>query len=160
MRSSAVSCDRLVRLGYAFRAAKALLSAVELGVFTTLAEARLDAGQLGWRLGIHERGARDFFDALVALGVLSRDTHGRYANAPDADLYLDRHKPTYIGGLLENLNAREYGMWNGLTAALRTGEPQTGFASRQHFGTLYADRGRLAFFVKGMTGATLPAHWL
>jgi hypothetical protein len=155
--AAAVACDRLVELGYAFRAAKALLSAVELGVFTALAEAPLDAGPLSTRLAIHERGARDFFDALVAMGVLSRDARGRYANAPDADLYLDRHKPTYIGGLLENLNAREYRMWDGLTAALRTGEPQTGFGSHQHFGTLYSDRRRLEFFVKGMTGATLPA---
>jgi O-methyltransferase domain/Dimerisation domain len=157
MGSSAVWCNRLIRLGYAFRGAKTLLSAVELGVFTALAEAPLDAGALARRVGVHERGARDFFYALVALGLLTRETQGRYANAPDVDLYLDRHKPTYIGGLLENLNAREYVVWAGLTAALRTGEPQTGFGSHPHFGTLYSDQGRLEFFVKGMTGATLPA---
>jgi Dimerisation domain len=111
MGSSAVWCNRLIRLGYAFRGAKTLLSAVELGVFTALAEAPLDAGALAQRVGVHERGARDFFDALVALGLLTCETQGRYANAPDVDLYLDRHKPTYIGGLLENLNAREYVVW-------------------------------------------------
>ena len=157
MEPSAVSCDRIVALGYAFRAAKTLLSAVELGTFTALAQTPLAAGALRTRLGIHERGAADFLDALVALGLLTRDADGRYANAPDVDRYLDRKKPTYVGGLLENLNAREYRIWDALTAALTSGEPQTGFEARRHFGTLYADPKRLEFFVKGMTGATLPA---
>jgi hypothetical protein len=157
MEPCAVSCDRIVALGYAFRIAKALLSAVELGIFTALAEAPLDADALRRRLGIHERGARDFLDALVAMRLLARDADGRYANVPDADLYLDRNKPTYVGGLLEHLNAREYGVWQALTAALRSGEAQTGFDARRHFGKLYDDPKRRDAFVKGMTGATLPA---
>jgi O-methyltransferase domain/Dimerisation domain len=156
MGASAASCDRIVGLAYAFRAAKTLLSAVELDIFTVLAAAPLDTQALRQRLGIHERGARDFFDALVALGLLTRDEHCRYANAPDADLYLDRRKQSCVGGLLENLNAREYAVWNALTAALRSGEPQTGFGASQHFETLYTDPKRLDLFVKGMTGATLP----
>jgi hypothetical protein len=41
------------------------------------------------------------FDALVALGMLQRE-QGRYANTPATDRYLDRVKPSYIGGMLEN----------------------------------------------------------
>ena len=52
--------------------------------------------------GIAERGARDFFDALVASGMLDRDGAGRYANTADTDVYLDRAKPSYIGGELEH----------------------------------------------------------
>jgi hypothetical protein len=156
MQPSTVSCDRIIELGYAFRAAKTLLSAVELGAFTLLAEQPLDAEALRQRLGVHQRGAADFFDALVSLGLLTRDAEGRYTNAPDAELYLDRRKSTYVGGLLENLNAREYRVWAGLTAALQSGEPQTGFDTRRHFRKLYSDPNRLKFFVKGMTGATLP----
>ena len=74
------------------------------------------------RLGLHPRSATDFFDALVALGMLERDD-GRYANTPATDLFLDRAKPSYVGGILEMANARLYGFWGSLTEALRTGQP-------------------------------------
>lgn len=165
--SSTDALDSILELGYAFRGAKALMSAVELGVFTTLAEGPLDGEVLRRQLYLAERGARDFFDALVALGLLHRDGADRYANAPAADLYLDTRKESYIGGLFENLNAREYPLWANLTGALRTGRPQTGLEGPSHFGPLFADPQRLAFFVKAMTGASLaPAkalaakfHW-
>src|SRR5439155_1297243 len=75
------------------------------------------------RLGLHARSARDFFDALVALGMLERRGDA-YANTPETGLFLDRAKPTYVGGLLEMLNARLYGFWGSLSEALRTGRPQ------------------------------------
>src|SRR4051812_5160751 len=59
---------KLVQLGLGFWASKAFLSAVEFGVFSELAKEPTDAQTLGERLGIHPRGARDFLDALVALG--------------------------------------------------------------------------------------------
>ena len=102
MKSVATRPDRIVQLGYAFRGAKALLSAVELGVFSSLAQGPLDLLTLTKRLGVDGRGAADFFDALVALGMLDRGADGRYANTPESDLYLDREKPTYIGGELHN----------------------------------------------------------
>ncbi len=42
----------------------------------------------------------------------------------DTDLFLDRAKSSYIGGVLEMANARLYGYWGSLTEALRTGEAQ------------------------------------
>jgi hypothetical protein len=53
---------------------------------------------------LHERSARDFLDALVALVLLERDEQGRYANTPETDLFLDRTKPSYVGGLLHMAN--------------------------------------------------------
>jgi hypothetical protein len=155
------SLEGILELGYAFRGAKALMSAVELGVFTTLGDGPLEEEALRQQLGLAERGVRDFFDALVALGLLRRDSSGRYANSPAADLYLDARKQSFVGGLFENLAAREYPLWANLTEALRTGRPQTGFETLQHFGPLYSDPKRLALFVKAMTGASLtPAKAL
>lgn len=148
------SLEGILKLGYAFRAAKALMSAVELGVFTTLAEGSLDGEALRRRLGLAERSARDFFDALVALGLLHRDGGGRYSNSPSADLHLDASKESYVGGLFANLSAREYPLWGTLTEALRTGRPQAGFETPNHFGPLFSDPQRLAFFVKAMTSAS------
>jgi hypothetical protein len=156
MENRIITPDRIVKLGLAFRAAKALLSAVELGVFTALAEDSLDLDALRMRVGIDERGARDFFDALVALGMLERDERGRYANTPETNFYLDRQKPTYIGGELDHFNTYVYPHWNLLTPALRTGKPQSGARATGHYSALYADHAALETLIKGMTGGTLP----
>jgi O-methyltransferase domain/Dimerisation domain len=156
MENRIITPDRIVKLGLAFRAAKALLSAVELGIFTALAEDSLDLDALRMRVGIDERGARDFFDALVALGMLERDERGRYANTPETNFYLDRQKPTYIGGELDHFNTYVYPHWNLLTPALRTGKPQSGARATGHYSALYADHAALETLIKGMTGGTLP----
>src|SRR5215211_1886070 len=104
-----VTPDAILQLGFAFWGSKTLLSAVELGVFSELAAAgSLDGDALRERLGLHPRSATDFFDALVALGMLERQD-GRYTNTPSTGLFLDRAKPSYMGGILEMANARLYG---------------------------------------------------
>jgi hypothetical protein len=104
-------------------------------------------------MGLHPRSCRDFLDTLVALGFLARED-GRYSNTPATDLFLDRKKPSYIGGLLEMANHRLYPFWGHLTEALRTGKPQneirTGDAPL--FEALYADPYRLKEFLAAMTG--------
>ncbi len=153
MKSDSVTPDAILELGQAFRSSKTLLSAVELGIFTVLAEGPLDLATLMERAGLHERGARDFLDALVALGMLGRDADGHYANTVDTDLYLDRNKPTYIGGLLETF-IRHFSMWDSLTTALRTGQPQSHVSAVNNFGPLYADKTSREAFVSGMTVRT------
>ncbi len=158
MASSAHSAspDAIMQLGLGFWNAKVLLSAAELGVFTELADGPLDGETLRRRLDLHERGARDFFDALVALGMLDR-RDGRYANTPDTDFYLDRRKPSYIGGFLQFANNRVYPNWVGLTEALRTGRPQgTARHSGDIFSERYADPALRDEYVRGMTGVSLP----
>ena len=65
--------ERILQVGLGFWASKALLTAVELRLFTELARGPVDAETLRTRLKLHGRSARDFFDALVALGFLERD---------------------------------------------------------------------------------------
>ena len=144
--------DRIMQLGFGFWGSKTLLSAVELGLFTELANGSRDATSLAKRLKLHPRSARDFFDALVALGLLKR-IGARYANTAETALFLDRAKPTYVGGILEMANARLYRFWGSLTEALQTGKPQNEVKTGEDFfGTLYADPQRLEGFLKAMTG--------
>jgi hypothetical protein len=158
MPAALPSPDRIFGIGCGFRASKVLLSAIELDIFTILSEQSLDAAALMRRTGLQERGARDFFDALVALGMLERGDDGLYANAPEAGFYLDRRKPSYIGALFEQYNAIGFGLWNSLTQALRTGSPQTGITAARHCASIYADAAQLRTFVKSMTaGSLLPA---
>ena len=153
-----VAPDRIMQLGLGFWASKTLLSAVELGLFTELAAGPRSAEAIRERLNLHPRSVRDFLDALVSLGMLARDAEGLYANTPEADMFLDRGKPSYIGGMLEMANARLYPFWGALTEALRTGRPQNEAASGGNFfATLYADPERLEHFLSAMTGLSLGA---
>jgi hypothetical protein len=146
-----------MQLGLGFWGSKALLSAVELGLFTELAKGPLDAPSLAARLGLHSRAARDFFDSLVALGMLDRNGE-RYGNTPKSDLFLDRKKPSYVGGILEMANARLYPFWASLTEALRTGQPQNEAKKGENFfAKLYSDPDRLASFLRAMTGISMGA---
>ncbi len=150
-----VTPDSIMRLGLGFWGSKTLLSAVELRLFGTLSETGpLNGEELREQLGLHPRGARDFFDALVALGMLERDDAGRYSNTPATDLFLDPAKPSYMGGMLEMGNARLYQFWGSLTEALRTGQPQSEVKSGGggFFETLYADPEKLAQFAAAMSG--------
>ncbi len=147
----------LIQLGTGFLGPKALLSAVELGVFTELAGGPLDAEELRRRLELHPRSARDFFDALVALGMLDRK-EGRYSNTPETAMFLDRTKPSYVGGLLEMANARLYGFWGSLTEGLRTGRPQNEVKTGgDFFPVLYSNPARLKQFLQAMTGVSTGA---
>ena len=161
MNATTESLDRILDIGSAFWKSKALLSAVELGLFTELDDDRLEWQTLAARIGLHPRGARDFFDALVALELLDRDSDGRYANRPDCKIYLDRSNPTYIGGSLEHLNARLYPSWALLTQALRSGLPQSGVFGNGGYAALYAENAESTAFLTGMTGGSLmPARAL
>jgi hypothetical protein len=150
----------ILQTGFAFWASKTLLSAVGMEVFTELARVPATVEALQERLGLHARSARDFFDTLVALGFLMRDEQGVYRNTPATDFYLDKEKPTYIGGILEMCNHRLYRFWADLSEGLRTGQPQNEvkYGRPNPFEELYADPARLKEFLRAMTGLSRGAN--
>ena len=83
-----------------------------------------------------------------------------YGNTPETELFLDRKKPSYVGGILEMANARLYPFWGHLTEALRTGQPQNELKTGGPglFETLYADPARLKAFLSAMTGISHGAN--
>jgi hypothetical protein len=149
----------ILQVGLGFWASKTLLSAIEMELFTELAKHPEDLAAIQSRLHLHPRSARDFLDALVSLGFLERNG-GKYSNTPATDLFLDKRKGSYIGGILEMANNRLYPFWGHLTEALRTGQQQN--ESKQGgtglFESLYADPGRLKGFLKAMTGLSHGAN--
>lgn len=152
--------SHIMQVGMGFWASKTLLSAVKLGVFTHLNGSPLTADELGERMGLHERGTTDFFDALVALDLLERDGDGekaRYTNTPETALFLDKDSPQYIGGVLEMANDRLYPFWGDLEHALKTGEPQNEIRHKgeNFFEALYADPARLRQFITAMSGVQM-----
>ena len=149
-----------MQVGMGFFASKALLSAVELGLFTELAKQPMTALEIARSLGLHPRAVPDFPDALVALKFLERTgdgPDGLYSNTPESAAFLDRNSPNYIGGILEMANARLYGFWTDLTEALRTGAPQneTKHSGEPMFAKLYEAPERLEQFMNAMSGVRL-----
>lgn len=139
----------ILRLGNTFCDAKALLTAVELGLFTVLHTGSATEEQIRQRLGLHGRGLADFLNLLVALGLLERASSG-YRNAAGAGRYLVRGEGTYVGGFLERSNRNLYPAWGRLAEALRTGEQQSG----SDFTTVLNTPALLAQFVGMMDALT------
>ena len=159
MSSPEPSPEHILQIGMGFFASKTLLSAVEMEVFTELAKHPEDLDTLTGRLGLHPRSSQDILDTLVALGFLERES-GLYRNTPSTEAFLDKRKPSYIGGILEMANRRLYPHWARLTTALRTGQPQSeaGPSGVETFAALYADPERLKGFLRAMTGVSRGAN--
>lgn len=148
---------RIFETGFSFWASKVLLTAVELELFTALGSQALTAAELGKKTGLHPRGTFDFFDTLVSMGFLDRDGNGpsaKYRNTEETALFLDKSKPSYVGGILEMASQRLYRFWHDLPAALKTGQPQNEVRHSQKpmFEELYDDLPRLEQFMSAMAG--------
>lgn len=77
----------------------------------------------------------DFLDALTALGFLHREgllETATYSNIMDTNYFLDKKKPSFIGGILEMMNNRLYGFWGNLEEGLHTGLQQNEFENGQN----------------------------
>jgi 2-polyprenyl-3-methyl-5-hydroxy-6-metoxy-1,4-benzoquinol methylase len=155
-----ITPSRIMETGMAFWTSKTLLAAVKLELFTTLGNNKMLSGkEIQDALGLHQRGVYDFLDGLVAMGFLKRTgllETARYGNAPDTELFLDKNKPTYIGGMLEMANDRLYRFWADLEEALITGQPQNEIKHNgaPMFEKLYASPERLKQFMDAMSGVS------
>jgi SAM-dependent methyltransferase len=155
--NAALDPASILQTAFGFWHSKVLLTAVEFGVFTKLADRRLTGPELGAELQLHPRAIADFLDALVAMKFLGREGDGpqaRYFNTPEGSLFLDEASPRYIGGWLGMCNARLFKFWNDLPEALRTGRAQNEIKHGQKgmFEELYSDLPRLEQFMGAMTG--------
>ena len=155
-----ISPDHILQIGFGFWASKALLSAVELALFTHLSKGPQTGPQLEAVLSLHPRSTYDFLDTLLALGLLERNGTGQsaeYMNTPSTALFLVKTSPQYIGGILEMANARLYRFWADLTPALKTGLPQNEMKTtgKSMFEALYADPARLEQFMDAMGGISM-----
>jgi hypothetical protein len=149
--------SHILQVGMGFWASKTLLTAVKLELFTQLATQSLSGKEIKHRLGLHERSLYDFLDALVALGFLQKTGNKEtalYSNSPDAELFLDKCKLTYMGGILEMANNRLYPFWNFLEEGLKSGNPQNEIRTGKSnlFEEIYQDKNKTREFVNAMSG--------
>jgi precorrin-6B methylase 2 len=152
-----VDPSHIMNVGLGFWASKILLTAVKLELFTKLAVRPLTAKEIKYEICLNERGIYDFLDSLVALGFLQKSGNKStavYSNSADTDLFLDKNKLSYAGGILEMANNRLYGFWNYLEEGLRTGSPQNEARTGRTtlFEEIYSDVDKTREFVNAMGG--------
>jgi hypothetical protein len=153
------SPSTIMQIGTGFWASKILLSAIKFQLFTKLAEQKkMSAKEIKTALNIKctDRHLFDYLDALTVFGFLHRDgllETAVYSNTLDTDTFLDKKKPTYIGGILEMMNNRLYAFWGSLEDGLLTGLPQNeAKRSEDFFGLIYKDPNKLKEFINAMSG--------
>jgi 2-polyprenyl-3-methyl-5-hydroxy-6-metoxy-1,4-benzoquinol methylase len=105
----------------AYQQTEALKAALDLEVFTVIAEGNVTAATIAKRCQAAERGVRTLCDFLTVHGFLTKEG-GQYGLAQDAAIFLSRTSPAYVGGAAEFLlNARGRDGFSRLTEAVRRG---------------------------------------
>ena len=105
----------------AYQQTEALKAAIELDLFTAIAEGKDTPQALAQRCAVAERGARILADYLTIQGFLIKEG-SRYKLTPDSAVFLDRKSPAYMGSLLGFLHAPKFiDAFQNLTQAVRKG---------------------------------------
>ncbi len=86
----------------AYQRTEALKAALELDVFTAIAEGALTASELAARCQASERGMRILCDFLTIHGFLTK-AESHYGLTQDSAIFLNRHSPAFVGGAVEFL---------------------------------------------------------
>jgi 2-polyprenyl-3-methyl-5-hydroxy-6-metoxy-1,4-benzoquinol methylase len=76
----------------------ALKGAIELHLFTHIAEGATTAAALAAKIGAPEKGVRVLSDYLVVAGFLTK-SDGNYGLTEDASIFLNEKSPAYIGSI-------------------------------------------------------------
>ena len=79
---------------------EALKTAIELELFTAIAEGNVTPATIAPRCEASERGVRILCDFLTIHGFLTK-SGTQYGLAPDSAMFLVRNSPAYLGGALE-----------------------------------------------------------
>jgi 2-polyprenyl-3-methyl-5-hydroxy-6-metoxy-1,4-benzoquinol methylase len=142
----------------AYQRSEALATAIEVKLFTAIADGSDTAAKIAQRCQIAERGARILADYLGALGFLTKQD-GRYALTPDSAAFLNEHSPAYVGAASQFLRApQQLANFRALTQRVKNGGAPTDHTVLESGPE--ADE-MWVKFARGMTGLmTMPARLL
>ena len=136
----------------AYQKTAAMKAAIDLDLFTQLADGPLTAAQVAKRCGAAERGARILCDYMAVHGFLNK-VGDSYALTQDTAVFLNRKSPAFAGGAMEFLLSDE------LTSAFATlGEAvRRGGTARPENGSVAPDHPMWITFARAMGGLMVPA---
>jgi ubiquinone/menaquinone biosynthesis C-methylase UbiE len=105
----------------AYQRSVALRGAIDLDLFTAIAEGNKSVGAIAARIKASEKGTRVLCDFLTIMGFLVKQS-GEYWLTPDSAAFLTRHSPAYIGTMANFLmNPQIAGMLEDITGVIRHG---------------------------------------
>jgi len=100
---------------------EAIKTAIELGLFTAIAEGKTTVAEIARACAASERGTRILCDYLVIIGFLTKP-NGNYRLTPDSAMFLDQHSPAYMGSVIDFiLSPTVTDNFKQLTAAVKKG---------------------------------------
>jgi SAM-dependent methyltransferase len=137
----------------AYQNTAALKAAIELNIFTAIAEGADTVAPLAKRCGGTERGVRILCDYLTIIGFLTKQDH-RYALTPDSAVFLDRRSPAYQGSAAGFLSLPGTVLaFMHLAETIRTGKP----AMAEGEGSISHDNRIWVEFARSMAPMVRPA---
>jgi tRNA A58 N-methylase Trm61 len=83
----------------AFQQTATLKAAIELDLFTTIADGARDAKTIAEKVKASERGVRILCDYLVIQGFLLKE-QGKYQLPEESAIFLSKHSPAYLGTMI------------------------------------------------------------
>ena len=101
-----------------YRISRIVLTAFELGIFTTLGDGSKSSEEVATRIGADSRGTDRLMNALCAIGLLEKKD-GKFTNGWPASEFLVEGKPGYMAGIMHSVNL--WDSWSTLTEAVREG---------------------------------------
>jgi len=135
-----------------FQHSAAFKTAVELELFTKIAEGNKTAATLGAACGAADRGVRILADSLTVIGLLNKE-NGEYSLNDVSSAFLDKHSPMYLGSVVEFIMSQQQRRgFDDLTSAVRHGGSQiTGDASMDPNSEMWVT------FAKAMAPMMMPS---
>src|SRR6185295_9200944 len=111
------------------RVALTLIAAIELDVFTTIAQGNRTAADVAGAIKAPKRGVEHLLDALVGMEYLTK-RGTQYGLTPVADTFLVRTKPSFIGAMADEVRITMPG-WQQLAEVVRTGKSAAGIDAEE-----------------------------
>jgi len=152
---------RLIQMGVAIWAARAVYAAAELGLADQLANGARSAEELAQATYTHAPSLLRLLRALASCGVVTEVTPGRFATTPLGDALRDGAPGAARATILTIAGSWQWKAWDNFLHALRTGEAGMKAAfGKDLFDFLGAEPVHSARFneaMVGMHGAIAPA---
>ena len=144
--------ERIWQIITGYQMTAAMKSAIELGVFTKIADGHKTAAAIAAATGSAERGIRILCDTLTVLGFLIKQG-GEYSLADDTALFLVQHSPAYMGKMTDfMLSPQQKRGFENLTETVRRGG-----ASDDENASIDPESPMWATFARSMTAMMVPS---
>lgn len=115
----------------AYQETAALRAAIELEVFTAIADGATNVASIAKKTGAAERGIQTLCNYLTIIGFLTKE-NGRYGLTQESSIFLNKRSPAYMGGITRFVASEHLiNKFSSLTEAVKKGGSAAGHGDNQ-----------------------------